>query len=145
MTINDYEALLNKLLSETPADHITSIGFPFDVTLQDGTTQTITDESGFQALVQNCDYDNFAVTDVVALTEDCFEINYPVSLIVNGTSQSFNSQEEAETYFSNNLASIESLNLSYPFSVNLVSDGSMLTINDNFKLVDLINNTCGIN
>lgn len=146
ITVDTYEDLLQILLNETPELHLTAIGFPFDVLqYSTDTVMTVSNEDEFQNLVSNCGYDPVTVVDVVALTENCFSVNYPITALVNEQPQVFNNQTEAEDYFSANYTTIQSLSLQYPFSVNMIATGEANQINNDFELIYLINDTCGIN
>lgn len=145
VTVTDFDNLLELLLQETVESHITEIAFPFNVILADGATQTIEDETQFQTLIDDCGYDFITVADVLAVVDECFTINYPLVLVVNDEEQTFNSQQEAEDFFTNNNNDIVSVTFSYPLSVTFVEDGTTLEITDDFELVNLITNTCGVN
>lgn len=146
VTVDDYEQLLDILLNETMDFHITSIGFPFNVVLySDNSSATITNEADFQDLISNCGYNPVTVADVVSVTENCFAVQYPITLIINDAAHNFNSQPEIENYFSANTEVIYSINFQYPVNVTLMETGANLPINNNFELIYLINDTCGIN
>jgi len=145
ITVTDFDSLLELLLQETVESHITEIAFPFNVILADDTVQTITDETEFQTLIDDCGYDFITVAEVLAVVDDCFTINYPLTLVVNDEPQTFNSQEEAEAFFTNNNQDIVSVTFSYPFSVTLIDDTTPTIINDDFELINLITNTCSVN
>jgi hypothetical protein len=143
VTVDDYNNLLNLLLDETLAVHIVGIGFPFNI-VQNGQTQAIANEAEFQTLVTDCGYDMVSFEDVVVVTDDCFNINYPITVFVNEQSQTFNSQDEAQSFFLSYTEEIDAVGFDYPFGVTLVEDGSVVTVNDDFELVFLIEETCGI-
>jgi len=146
VTVTDFDNLLELLLAETVESHIIEIAFPFNVILaEDGSTQTIDDETSFQSLIDACGYDFITVAEVLAVVDECFTINYPLVLVVNDEEQTFNSQQEAEDFFTNNNDDIVSVTFSYPLSVTFVEDGTTLEITDDFELVNLITNTCDVN
>jgi len=144
ITVNDFEQLLDLLLNETNASHIVGIGFPFNAILVDGTVLTINNEAEFQTLIENCGYDVITVPEVMAVVGDCFDVNYPITLIVNEVEKTFTSQQEVENYFIGNTESIISLRFGYPLSVTLLIDGSTNVIEDDFGLIQLLTETCGI-
>ncbi|MFC7356742.1 hypothetical protein ACFQO1_03510 [Jejudonia soesokkakensis] len=144
VTVNDFDSLLELLLQETVASHITTVAFPFNVILADSTTQTITNESEFQMLIDDCGYDFITVADVMAVVDECFTVNYPITLVVNDEEQTFTSQQEIEDYFANNTSNIVSVTFTYPLSVTLVNDTDPTIISDNFELIHLITTTCAI-
>lgn len=143
-SITDYEALLTALLEETQTEHITGIEFPFTVIQESGNT-VINSEAEFQTLVADCNYDIVSVQDVVVATQFCFEVNYPVTMYVNEDTPTFNNQSEVEAYFGGDITNIEVLGFDYPFSVTLTETNEELQIEDDYAVVNLINNICGIN
>lgn len=146
VTVADYPQLLEILLAETMDFHITAIGFPFDVIqYSDNSTVTITSESEFQSLIVGCGYDPVTVSQIVAITEDCFTVVYPITVLVDQVPQIFNSQTEAENYFLNNIQTITSLGFQYPFSVVMVETATEVSINNDYELITLVDTTCGIN
>ncbi|HET8886677.1 MAG TPA: hypothetical protein VFM70_10035 [Salinimicrobium sp.] len=145
VTANNYEELLSILLDESVAVHLTGIGFPFEIIqYSTNTTLTIDDEAEFENLVEACGYDSIGVVDVVALTANCFDVNYPITVLINELPETFNSQADAENYFYGNIQTIESIGFQYPFSVHLASTDTDLQINSDYEVVNLINDTCGI-
>lgn len=143
-SISDYDALLTALLEETQTEHITGIEFPFNVIQSSGNT-LINSEEEFQTLVTDCSYDLVSVQDIVAATQFCFEVNYPVTLYVNDETPTFNNQEEVETYFGENITNIEVLGFDYSFSVTLTETGEELQMEDDYAIVNLISTICEIN
>ncbi|MAZ27485.1 MAG: hypothetical protein CL868_10470 [Cytophagaceae bacterium] len=143
--VSSYEDLLQILLDETVALHITSIAYPFEVQLSaDSSIHTVNDEDDFSILVENCGYDTLEYEDVIEVVGNCFTINYPIDLVVNDNAMTFESQEGAQAYFTANYQGITSVTLAYPLSVTLVSDNSEVLVEDDYEAIDLITNICGI-
>jgi len=146
VTVQDYEQLLQLLLDETVSLHIVGIGFPFDIINYSTNTQaTISSGTDFDNLVTNCGYDIIDVNDIVDLTDNCFTVNYPISVLVNGSLETFTSQQNAQNYFVNFTGTIQSIDFVYPFSVQLISNNSTVTINNDYEVIYLVNTTCAIN
>lgn len=143
VNVTSYSQLLDLLLDETVALHIVGIQYPFDI-VQNSQNQTINNEPAFQTLISNCGYDVVDVNEVISVIDGCFTVNYPFTLYVNGNAQTFNSQSDAQQYFINYSGDIQSINFDYPFTVDMVSDSSQMTINDDYELVNLIENICNI-
>tara|TARA_B100001146_G_C16112454_1_gene404258 strand:+ start:279 stop:953 length:675 start_codon:yes stop_codon:yes gene_type:complete len=143
VSVNSYSDLLELLLNETMDNHITAIQFPFNI-IQNETTSTISGEGDFQSLVADCDYDMVSFDDVVAITESCFTINYPLTVFVNDESQTFNSQSEAQSFFLSYDQEINAVGFDYPFDVTLIENNTLVTINDDYELITLVRDTCGI-
>ena len=138
-----YNHLLSLLLEETVELHIVGIQYPFDI-IQNDSNQTFQEESEFQALISDCGYDYMEVNDVVALTDDCFTVDFPITVYVNGEAETFTSQAQAQEFFVNYSGTIESINFDYPFTVIMTSDDSQMTISDDYELIDLVENICNI-
>jgi len=143
VSVSDYNNLLNLLLEETTSLHIVGIEFPFNI-VQDEQTQAVNDESEFQTVVTDCGYDMVTFEDVIMLTDNCFTVNYPISVVINDEPQTFNNQAEAQSFFLGFTEEIDSVGFAYPFSVTLQEDESTVVVNDDFELVFLIEETCGI-
>lgn len=67
----------------------------------------------FQALISDCGYDYIDVNDVVALTDDCFTVDFPITVYVNGEAETFTSQAQAQEFFVNYSGTIESIDFDY--------------------------------
>jgi len=143
ISVASYSDLLDLLLNETTTTHIVAIAFPFEVN-QENMISTISNEAEFQSLVSDCGYDMFSFDDVVAITDECFNVNYPISVFVNDESYTFNSESEAQSFFLSYDEEIDALGFDYPFSVTLVDDGTEVIIDDDYELVYLVEETCGI-
>ncbi len=141
--VTSYNQLLNLLLDETVALHIVGIQYPFDI-IQDASNQTIADESEFQTLINECGYDYVDVNEVVGITEDCFTVDFPITVLINDEAETFTSQAEAQEFYLNYSGTIESINFDYPFTVTMTSDDSQMSINDDYELVNLIEDICNI-
>lgn len=144
VVVADYEQLLEVILSETLALHITGIAYPFSVDNHNyGMRQTISGETAFQALLENCGYQNIDFDFVIQEVGTCFNINYPVTLIVNDAEVSFSSQEDVQMYFMTT-SGIESISVGYPLRVTLVETSVEVMISDDYELIYLIKDTCAI-
>ena len=104
--------------------------YPFDVTLEDGTTQTVSNEMEEEMLWETCYGDlDFDI---------CFELNFPITLIYPDSSTiDVNSEEElwatVEAYYEANEDSEEDINVEFPIDITL-SDGTVQTINSEEEL-----------
>ncbi len=104
--------------------------YPFDVVLEDGTTQTVSNEMEEEALWEACYGDvDFDI---------CFEFNFPITLIYPDSSTvAVNSEEELfstiEAFYEANEDSKEDIDVQYPFDITL-SDGTVQAINNEEEL-----------
>ena len=143
LEVASYSDLLDSLINETASMHITAIEFPFNV-IQDNSSFSISNEADFQTLVADCGYDMVSFDDVVAITDECFTVNYPISVFVNDDLETFNSESDAQSFFLNYNDEINALGFDYPFTVNLVEDNTEVVVNDDYELIYLVEETCGI-
>ncbi len=145
INVTDYEQLIELLLNETTGKYLTGIGFPFSVTIKaDGSQKVITDEEDFKALNAACGYDVIDYTYVVNAVSSCFEVSYPLDLNINDAVKTFESQQAAQQYFRNNWSSSTTVSISYPFRVVMTASGEKVSIANDFEMINLIKNTCGI-
>lgn len=146
--LNDYDTLLQVLLDESSALHLTGLGFPFKVKEKvSAEVSTIKNEQEFKKLVVACGYDEINYTDVINSVSSCFTINYPLDLIVNDHVKTFMNQQEAENYFNKYWSSSATVSISYPFRVTLhtMEEDKRTSIENDFEMINLIKNNCGIN
>ena len=127
------------------SDEDPTLEFPIEVTLEDGTTETINDEDRLFDLLEacyddddddddhdDCDYDEY---------EDCFEINFPVNLILpDGSTVAVNDYDELETaiddFYDANPDIDEDPTLEFPIEVTL-DDGTVESVADEDALEEL--------
>lgn len=108
--------------------------YPFDVELEDGTTQTVSNEMEEETLWETCYGDiDFDI---------CFEINFPITLIYPDSSTvEVNSDEELyttiEAYYEANEDSEEDINVQFPIDITL-TDGTIQTINNDEELEEAL-------
>ena len=146
ITVTDYDQLLEIILNERSEKYVTGIGFPFEVTMkEDDSLRKITDEDAFSVLIEDCGYDEIDYTYVVNSVSSCFEINYPLDLVINDMVKTFKSQQQAHDYFRNNWSSSNTVSISYPFRATMTESGERISIANDFEMINLIKNTCGIN
>ncbi|WP_442844514.1 hypothetical protein [Leeuwenhoekiella sp. H156] len=144
IVVENYDRLLEVILSETLERHIISIAYPFRIVKRDsGQEVLITDEAGFMQVVQDCGYEAITYTDVITEAGSCFEVIYPLTLLVNTNPVDFGSAIEAQEYFAAQYAAIQSLGIAYPLNVRLTATDEELTIADDYELIYLFKETCG--
>lgn len=104
--------------------------YPFEVILEDSTSQTISNEVEEAALWASC----FGDLDF----DICFKVNFPVTVIYPDSSTlEVNSEIElalaVEAYYEENEDSEDDLEVQYPISINL-SDGTVQILNNEEEL-----------
>ncbi|MFI8378575.1 hypothetical protein [Leeuwenhoekiella sp. NPDC079379] len=145
IVVSDFNNLLEIILNESLEKHINGIAFPFDVKVSDnGSISTISDEADFKALINNCGYEVVDYTQLKQISGACFTISYPVSLRINEASMLFLTEEELSNYIISNYKTIVSINLEYPLSVSLIASGQTEILNDDYEVIYLIRESCGI-
>ena len=113
-----------------------TIAFPISVMGENELPQTVNNEEELCDLFWACfedDYDDCGCED--DFEEECFEINYPITLILpDGTQAAVNNDEELETtvesYYDANPNEEDDFSVVYPVTVTLLEDNSTLTINN---------------
>lgn len=124
--------------------------YPMDVLLEDGTTVTVNEEYDLLFITSDClgiidgGQITLAIPDydlLVGLANDCFDVNYPITIDVTdgsgvATSVTLNNDAEVENFNTAYLGFTDAI-LGYPFDVTLISDGSIVTINDFGGLLDV--------
>ncbi|MFK7981055.1 MAG: Kazal-type serine protease inhibitor, partial [Saprospiraceae bacterium] len=100
--------------------------YPFEVLLEDGTTQTVSNEMEEEALWETCYGDiDFDI---------CFELNFPITLVYPDSSTiDVNSEAELfttiEAYYEANEDSAEDIDVQFPINITL-TDGTVQTIDN---------------
>jgi len=104
--------------------------YPFDVLLEDSTTQTVSNEIEEEALWEACYGDiDFDI---------CFDLNFPITLIYpDSTTLEVNSEAElltaVDAYYEANEDSEEDIDVQYPVNITL-SDGTVQAIHNEEEL-----------
>ena len=128
-TVNSDEEL-EAYLSSLGENSAISIEVPFDVTLADGTQQTITTFDEFFMLIDSCYGGDQGPSD------SCFELDFPLTAHdSDGNEVTLNSEQE--------LFSFEFTGFVYPISVTL-TDGTQVTVNSAQDFDSLYNDCYGI-
>jgi len=145
----DSEDAFTDLLTSFDGDTISEFEFvfPFSVfVLADSSTVEITSEEDLGAVLETCDFGDFDDWDDdfdFGFGTECFEINYPLNLTINGESVTFNSEEDLAAALGDLVqdesASIE---LEYPVSITLASDNSVVTINNDEEWTGALEDAC---
>ena len=135
-TINSDEELF-AYLNDLEFDSDFFIEVPFDVTLSDGSQQTITSYEALEMLLEACyGFDDFDDDfddgfDDGFDEDECFVLNYPLTALdFDGNEVTVNSEEDLYTF--------EFAGFVYPISVTL-TDGTQQTINSSQEFDSLYN------
>ena len=128
-TINSDEEL-ETYLSSLGVNSVILIEVPFDVTLANGTQQTITTYNEFYEVISSC------FGGVQGSMDQCFQLNFPLTAHdSDGNEVTVSSEQE--------LFSFDFSGFVYPISVTL-TDGTQVTINSSQDFDTLYNDCYGI-
>lgn len=151
VTIDD-EAAFEELLSSFEGDTISEFDFvfPFNVfVFADSTTIEITSEEDLEDIIDACDFgdwgDDWDDDFDFGLWggAGCFDINYPLNLLVNGQPVAINSEEDLFSLFEglDDEDDID-IELEYPISITLFSDSSTVVINNEEEWEAVLEDVC---
>ena len=123
VSVSSFANFVQLILTETVELHMTGIGFPFTIIMSDDSSeQIISNENQFETLIENCGYATLSFDQIKAVYGTCFNFNYPVSVIINGTSYTFNSESDAVALAAAFSQKVTSFNFVYPFSIKYLSN-----------------------
>lgn len=140
LTIENDEELetqvINWLDQNPNSDVFPTFNFPIQVTLEDGTTQSVGDEETLCLLVEECWDDEILIIDDSLEMEFpiCVELVFPIEIsLPDGTTQSANDLEEMSeilfTWYEANPNSDEEPSFVYPLTV-VTDDGNQVVNSD---------------
>lgn len=141
-TVNDNNALEAAFDAAENNDMELDFVYPFQI-IMEGTTKTINTDEDFDSVLEDCDYfDDDDCECEHDEDEECFEVNFPITLIMpDGSNVVVNDEDEFETtidnYYDNNPNDTGDVDVVYPFSVTLLEDDTVVIINNEAELDDL--------
>ena len=129
------DIIFNWYENNPDSDDDPTFEFPIEVDLE-GEIITVNDEEALEELFEECEGD---WDDEGNPFEECFTVNYPVTVIFpDGSSTEVNSNEELEAaidgWYDNNPDSDDEPTLAYPIELTLVEDGTVVTVNNDDEL-----------
>lgn len=142
-TINDDDELIEAIEDAIFDDtNVPTIAFPIQVINEDDITVTVSTEEELFEIFEACfgDWDDDCGCDDEF--EACFEINYPITLVMpDGSQVVVNDDDELETaidnYYDANPNDSNDVSVVYPITVTMLDDSSTVTINDDDELDEL--------
>ena len=130
VSVTSFENFVQLILTETVELHMTGIGFPFTIIMSDDSSeQIILNENQFETLIENCGYGTISFDEIKAVYGTCFNFNYPISVIINRTSYTFNNESDAVALAAAFSQKVTSFNFVYPFSIKYLSDVNVDVLN----------------
>lgn len=126
-TITSYEELVS-YYDGLGNDADPNFVYPILIQYEDGTQLQIDTIEDLENAFDDC-YDDF---------DDCFTLNFPVSLLdESGNSVTVNNEQELSDFWDANASDTFEPTFVFPITVTLVSDGSIVTINNDEEFDDL--------
>ena len=118
VNVTSFSQLVQLILSETYSNHMLSIQYPFSVIMTNNNQQKlITNDNQFDSLIEDCGYFTLAFSEIKNAYINCFDFNYPISVIINGTQYNFNDETDAVNLAATFNQEVKSFNFVYPFSI----------------------------
>jgi hypothetical protein len=139
VNVSNFTHFTQLILTETVDLHMTGIGFPFTVIKSDDNSeQVISNETEFQNLIEICGYGTLSFDEIKGVYGTCFNFNYPISVIINGVSYTFNSENDAVLLAAAFSQKVTSFNFVYPFSIKYVSNNQDANVPDFYTFTSII-------
>ena len=143
-TVNDedefIEAIEDAIFND---DDVPTIEFPIQVINEDDITETVADEDALFEIFEDCfgDWDDDCGCHDDDF-EECFEINYPITLVMpDGSQVTVNDDDALETaidnYYDANPTDTNDISVVYPITVTMFEDSSIVTINNDNEFDEL--------
>jgi hypothetical protein len=120
ITVASMDALLAILTNETETVYVNGIAFPFQVVSTGGGTTEVSNESGYETVIENNNIDT--VNDIVS-NSTCFDFIYPLT-VIGQNNQQITVNTEVELLALAN--SDNEINFAYPLTV--LSTNNQMTI-----------------
>jgi hypothetical protein len=143
--ITDEAALVTTIEGVDQNAPLPTLVFPIQIIDENDLPKTITTEEELCEIFIECLMDDFDDCDCED-EEECFEINYPITLILpDGTQVVVNDDDQLETtidnYYNTNPNDTGEVDVVYPVNVTMLEDGSVVTINNESDL-DAVFESC---
>ncbi len=118
INVTSFSQLIQLILNESQENHMSQIKYPFSVIMASNNQEvSILNESAFENLIEECGYFTLAFSEIKEAYIDCFDFNYPVSVIINGNQYNFNDESDAVNLAATFNQEVNSFNFVYPFSI----------------------------
>lgn len=117
VNVTSFSQLVQLILTETHDNHMLAIQYPFSVIMSNNQQKLITNDNEFDSLIQDCGYFTLAFSEIKDAYINCFDFNYPISVIINETQYDFNDESDAVNLVDTFNQEVKSFNFVYPFSI----------------------------
>ena len=139
VNVTSFSHLTELILTETQQLHMTGMGFPFTVVMSnENSEQVIADETQFETLIEDCGYGTLTFDEIKVVYGTCFDFNYPISIIINGTTYIFNSENDAVLLAAAFTQKVTSFNFVYPFSIKYTVNSQNASVSDYYTFTTII-------
>ena len=130
------ETTIEGINENTP---LPTLVFPIQIIGDNDLPETITTEEELCEIFIACLMDELDDCDCENKGEECFEINYPITLILpDGTQVVVNDDDQLEAtidnYYDTNPNDTGEIDVVYPVNVTMLEDGSVVTVNNESDL-----------
>jgi hypothetical protein len=139
----DFEELLSSFEGDTISEF--EFVFPFNVFIfADSSTVEIASEEDLEDVIESCGFGEWDDLDFGPwMGQGCFELNYPLNLLVNDQSVTINNEDDLIDVFANLDGNEDaSIELEYPVSITLYSDSTTVTVNSEEEWEAILEDAC---
>lgn len=125
-TVNNYDELIAYYTS-LPSGTDPNFVYPIAIQFEDGTLETINNEQQLEDEFEECFEE----------LNECFTLNFPLTVTDgNGNNTTVNNEDELASFY-DGLADTDEPNFVYPISVTMISDNSVVTVNNDEEFDDV--------
>lgn len=117
VNVTSFSQLVQLILTETHDNYMLAMQYPFSVIMANNQQKLITNDNEFDSLIQDCGYFTLAFSEIKDAYINCFDFNYPISVIINETQYDFNDESDAVNLVDTFNQEVKSFNFVYPFSI----------------------------
>lgn len=134
-TINNETELEQAISSAASTGDFPTINFPIQVMGEDDLPISVVDEEALCEVFEACFEDDFDDDCDCDEEEECFEINYPITLVLpDGSNVTVNDDEALENaidnYYDTHPNDTGDVTLVYPITITMLEDASTVVINN---------------
>ena len=137
VNVTSFSQLVQLILTETHYNHMLAIQYPFSVIMSNNQQKLITNDNEFDSLIQDCGYFTLAFSEIKDAYINCFDFNYPISVIINETQYDFNDESDAVNLVDTFNQEVKSFNFVYPFSI-IKQNNQNINIPDYYTMTTVI-------
>ncbi|MGB5944298.1 MAG: hypothetical protein WBG71_15545 [Leeuwenhoekiella sp.] len=140
--VMDYHDLVNRLKRESLGSHVVAIGFPFEIR-KVGTIENIPmyDNRDLTGLASSYELEMVDYNYMVERGDTCYEIKYPITLIVNNVPATFKVKNDADNYFNGTVLD-SGVAIEYPYEITYLSSKETKVLTSDYEALQTVKNSC---